>query len=70
MQPKLYTLYYMFIPVGLKTIGGVFPVWVLVLIIGLALSTLVFCTSRNDVQPKYHAVSSLHVPDGNTITYS
>lgn len=40
--------------VGLNTIGGSFPVWALVLIIGVALSLLVFFTSKNDQQPKYH----------------
>lgn len=41
---------------GLNTIGGSFPVWALVLIIGVALSLLVFFTSKNDQQPKYHPV--------------
>ncbi|XP_061196884.1 mitochondrial sodium/calcium exchanger protein-like [Saccostrea echinata] len=40
--------------VGLKTIGSSFPVWALVLIIGIILSLLVFFTSKNDEQPKYH----------------
>lgn len=44
------------ITVGLNTIGGSFPVWALVLIIGVALSLLVFFTSKNDQQPKYHPV--------------
>ncbi|KAK3084637.1 hypothetical protein FSP39_016661 [Pinctada imbricata] len=41
---------------GTKTLGGSFPVWVLVLIIGICLSLLVFCTSQNDTPPKYHPV--------------
>ncbi|XP_069134964.1 mitochondrial sodium/calcium exchanger protein-like [Argopecten irradians] len=40
--------------VGLDTIGGTFPVWALALIIGAALSALVFFTSKDDEQPKYH----------------
>ncbi|XP_052074372.1 mitochondrial sodium/calcium exchanger protein-like [Mytilus californianus] len=39
--------------VGLETIGGSFPVWVLLMVIGLILSIVVFCTSKNDVQPVY-----------------
>ncbi|XP_055996579.1 mitochondrial sodium/calcium exchanger protein-like isoform X2 [Ostrea edulis] len=40
--------------VGLDTIGSSFPVWALVLIIGMILSLLVFFTSRDNEQPKYH----------------
>ncbi|CAG2251403.1 NCKX6 [Mytilus edulis] len=42
--------------VGLDTIGGTFPIWVLLMIIGLILSIAVFCTSKNDVQPVYQPV--------------
>ncbi|XP_033747126.1 mitochondrial sodium/calcium exchanger protein-like [Pecten maximus] len=42
--------------VGFETIGGTFPLWALGLIIGAGLSLLVFCTSKDDVQPRYHAV--------------
>ncbi|XP_021341574.1 sodium/potassium/calcium exchanger 6, mitochondrial-like isoform X2 [Mizuhopecten yessoensis] len=42
--------------VGFETIGGTFPLWVLSLIIGAGLSILVLLTTKNDVQPKYHAV--------------
>nr|XP_022342297.1 mitochondrial sodium/calcium exchanger protein-like [Crassostrea virginica] len=42
--------------VGLDTIGGSFPVWALVLIIGIVLSLIVFFTSKNDEPPKYHPV--------------
>ncbi|CAC5384113.1 SLC24A6 [Mytilus coruscus] len=43
----------MYFSVGLETIGGSFPVWVLLMVIGLILSIVVFCTSKNDVQPVY-----------------
>ena len=43
--------------VGFNMLGGSFPVWALTLILGIALAMLVFCTSRNETQPKYHAVS-------------
>ncbi|XP_060067382.1 mitochondrial sodium/calcium exchanger protein-like [Ylistrum balloti] len=42
--------------VGFDTIGGTFPLWALSLIIGAGLSLLVFFTSKDEVQPKYHPV--------------
>ncbi|XP_060593798.1 mitochondrial sodium/calcium exchanger protein-like isoform X2 [Ruditapes philippinarum] len=41
--------------VGFSTIGGSFPVWGLTLILAVLLAALVFFTSKNEVQPKYHA---------------
>lgn len=41
---------------GLVLIKGVFPVWTLVLIIGVLVAIVVACTSRNDRQPVYHCV--------------
>lgn len=41
--------------VGFTMLGGSFPVWVLTLILGVLLAALVFFTSKNEVQPKYHA---------------
>ena len=38
-------------------LGDHFPVWALTLILGIVLASVVFFTSKNDVQPKYHAVS-------------
>ena len=42
--------------VGFTMLGGHFPVWVLTLILGIVLAALVFFTSKNEEQPKYHAV--------------
>lgn len=42
---------------GLYNIGGVFPIWTLILIIGAILAVVVACTSRSDRQPIYHCVS-------------
>ncbi|KAL4223077.1 Mitochondrial sodium/calcium exchanger protein [Mactra antiquata] len=41
--------------VGFSKLGGSFPVWVLVLILGIMLAALVYFTSKNDTQPKYHS---------------
>ena len=41
---------------GLVLIKGVFPIWTLVLIIGVLVAIVVACTSRNDRQPVYHCV--------------
>ncbi|XP_045173122.2 mitochondrial sodium/calcium exchanger protein-like isoform X3 [Mercenaria mercenaria] len=41
--------------VGFITLGGSFPVWGLTLILSVMLAALVFFTSKNEVQPKYHA---------------
>ena len=43
--------------VGFTMIGGHFPAWVLTLILGIILAAVVFFTSKNEEQPKYHAVS-------------
>jgi len=39
-------------------IGGTFPVWALVLILSIMVAAVVFFTSKNEVQPKYHNVST------------
>lgn len=41
---------------GLYLIGGVFPVWTVVLIVGVGVAIVVACTSRNDRRPVYHCV--------------
>ncbi|XP_050411169.1 mitochondrial sodium/calcium exchanger protein isoform X2 [Patella vulgata] len=41
---------------GWKTIGNVYPVWALVLPVGVILSLAVFLTSNNNQYPRYHAV--------------
>ena len=43
---------------GLVLIQGQFPVWLLMLLLGLFLSAIVFCTTTNDQPPKYHPVST------------
>nr|XP_046243254.1 mitochondrial sodium/calcium exchanger protein isoform X2 [Scatophagus argus] len=35
-------------------IQGQFPLWLLILLLGLLLSAIVFCTTTNDRPPKYH----------------
>lgn len=37
-------------------IQGQFPLWLLVLLLGLFLSAIVFCSTDNDCPPKYHPV--------------
>ena len=41
---------------GFTNIGGVFPVWTLILIVSTIAAIIVACTSRNDHQPSYHCV--------------
>ena len=41
-------------PVGLLKIGGVLPVWTLVLCVGIVLALVVTFTSKDDKPPKYH----------------
>ncbi|XP_051278807.1 mitochondrial sodium/calcium exchanger protein isoform X1 [Dicentrarchus labrax] len=40
-------------------IQGQFPLWVLILLLGLFLSAIVFCTTTNDCPPKYQPVFAL-----------
>ncbi|GFR93467.1 sodium/potassium/calcium exchanger 6, mitochondrial [Elysia marginata] len=40
--------------VGTKTLGGTFPVYVLVLIVGAALAIFVFITTSTDKRPRFH----------------
>ncbi|XP_073693109.1 mitochondrial sodium/calcium exchanger protein [Garra rufa] len=44
---------------GLMLIGGEFPVWVLILCIGVFLSGIVFFTTTNERPPRYHFLYSL-----------
>lgn len=37
-------------------IQGEFPLWLLTLILGLFLATIMFCTTKNDFPPTYHSV--------------
>ena len=46
----------LFSVVGLKLIGGVFPVAILVLVAGVVLAIVVAFTSSNDKPPVYHCV--------------
>ncbi|XP_076346186.1 mitochondrial sodium/calcium exchanger protein-like isoform X2 [Tachypleus tridentatus] len=48
---------FMFLSLGktTSTIGGVFPVWALVLVVSLVLAVVVFYTSSHEEPPKYHA---------------
>ncbi|KAJ6659134.1 hypothetical protein lerEdw1_019437 [Lerista edwardsae] len=41
---------------GLLKIQGIFPVWGLVLLVGAALATVVFCATRNEEPPRYHFI--------------
>ena len=41
---------------GLYNLGGVFPVWTLILLVGAILAIVVACTSRNEKPPIYHCV--------------
>uniref|UniRef100_V9KG07 Sodium/potassium/calcium exchanger 6-like protein n=1 Tax=Callorhinchus milii TaxID=7868 RepID=V9KG07_CALMI len=43
---------------GLIYINGQFPVWLVVLLVGLILALLIFFTSKNEDPPKYHCVFS------------
>ena len=58
--PLLKSLFFIF-SVGFNMLGGHFPVWALTLILGIVLAAVVFFTSKNDEQPKYHAVSIIFV---------
>lgn len=40
-------------------IEGQFPLWLLLLLLGLFLSGIVFCTTTNDCPPKYHPLFAL-----------
>ncbi|XP_071369711.1 mitochondrial sodium/calcium exchanger protein isoform X2 [Centroberyx affinis] len=40
-------------------IQGEFPLWLLTLLLGLFLSTIVFCTTTNDCPPTYHPLFAL-----------
>ena len=42
--------------VGLKLIGGVFPVIIIVFAVGMVLAVIVAFTSSNDKPPIYHCV--------------
>ncbi|XP_041348385.1 mitochondrial sodium/calcium exchanger protein-like [Gigantopelta aegis] len=42
--------------IGFKTLGSVFPVWGLVMIVGAALAVLIFAVTKNDEKPAFHAV--------------
>jgi Ca2+/Na+ antiporter len=42
--------------IGLKKIGDVFPVWALILFLGVVAALLVACTSWSDRRPVYHCV--------------
>nr|XP_006640531.1 PREDICTED: sodium/potassium/calcium exchanger 6, mitochondrial [Lepisosteus oculatus] len=44
---------------GLHYIEGEFPVWALVLLVGLFLAAIVFCTTSNQQPPRYHFLFSL-----------
>uniref|UniRef100_A0A8D2IYJ2 Solute carrier family 8 member B1 n=1 Tax=Varanus komodoensis TaxID=61221 RepID=A0A8D2IYJ2_VARKO len=41
---------------GFFKIQGVFPIWGLVTLVGAAVATIVFCTTRNEEPPRYHCV--------------
>ncbi|XP_041643086.1 mitochondrial sodium/calcium exchanger protein isoform X1 [Cheilinus undulatus] len=40
-------------------IKGQFPLWLLILLLGLFLSGIVFCTTTNDCPPRYHSMFAL-----------
>ncbi|XP_046351644.2 mitochondrial sodium/calcium exchanger protein-like isoform X9 [Haliotis rufescens] len=42
--------------VGFMKLGGVFPMWGLVMVVGAVLSLTVFCVTGNDNKPRFHAV--------------
>lgn len=44
-------------PDGLYLIEGEFPVWALVMIFGVLLAAVVFCSTTNEQPPPYHFVS-------------
>lgn len=37
-----------------------FPLWVVMLMVGFVISTVLFFTSKNDIPPVYHGVSHGH----------
>ncbi|XP_059192491.1 mitochondrial sodium/calcium exchanger protein isoform X2 [Centropristis striata] len=44
---------------GEYMIQGQFPLWLLILLLGLFLSAIVFCTTTNESPPKYHPLFAL-----------
>ncbi|XP_077456347.1 mitochondrial sodium/calcium exchanger protein [Stigmatopora argus] len=44
---------------GNYLIQGQFPVWLLTLLLGLFLSSIVFCSTTNECPPKYHPIFAL-----------
>ncbi|XP_034547023.1 mitochondrial sodium/calcium exchanger protein [Notolabrus celidotus] len=44
---------------GSYMIKGQFPLWLLILLLGLFLSAIVFCTTTNDCPPRYHSLFAL-----------
>ncbi|CAJ1068834.1 mitochondrial sodium/calcium exchanger protein [Xyrichtys novacula] len=44
---------------GTYMIKGEFPLWLLTLLLGFFLSSIVFCTTTNDCPPRYHSLFSL-----------
>ncbi|KAM6931122.1 mitochondrial sodium/calcium exchanger protein isoform 1-T1 [Xenentodon cancila] len=44
---------------GYYVIQGEFPLWLLILLLGLFLASIVFCTTSNDCPPKYHPLFAL-----------
>uniref|UniRef100_A0A4W6G9G2 Solute carrier family 8 member B1 n=1 Tax=Lates calcarifer TaxID=8187 RepID=A0A4W6G9G2_LATCA len=44
---------------GEYMIQGQFPLWLLTLLLGLFLSSIVFCTTTNDCPPRYHPLFAL-----------
>lgn len=44
---------------GNYMIQGQFPIWLLMLLLGLFLSAIVFCTTTNDSPPRYHPLFAL-----------
>ncbi|KAM3610711.1 uncharacterized protein V6R79_007733 [Siganus canaliculatus] len=40
-------------------IQGQFPIWLLILLLGLFMAAIVFCTTSNDCPPKYHPLFAL-----------
>uniref|UniRef100_H3AUA4 Solute carrier family 8 member B1 n=1 Tax=Latimeria chalumnae TaxID=7897 RepID=H3AUA4_LATCH len=43
---------------GLQEIGGLFPVWAVVLLVGVVLAAIVFFTTQNEQPPVYHCLFS------------
>jgi hypothetical protein len=49
-----------FFPAALYYVGGVLPVYAVVMLCGFIFSIVVFCTSTSEEPPKYHWVSSVY----------